>query len=114
MPSNYTGSGTIVKKYKGNALFYKLKNNLPLNVITSLFTSNSEKKEEIPQHLEIETQWLSDWNSSSIDLFESINNEEEIDVKFEITSTKYNQTMKHGNTDIGPCRNLNITKISRI
>ena len=44
----YTGTGIIVEKYKGNALFYKLKTKLPLETIQAVFTSAPELQKDIP------------------------------------------------------------------
>ena len=46
----YTGTGIIVEKYKGNALFYKLKTKLPLETIQAVFTSAPELQKDIPSH----------------------------------------------------------------
>ena len=114
MPYRYRGTGVVIETFKGNALFYKLKTKLPLDVITKLFTAEKEAKTEIPTHLETESHWLADWGFSSADVFDSFQDGCEMEVQFEIKSTSYNPNMKHGNVFIGPCRNLNLVKVSRL
>jgi len=114
MKYRYKGTGIIIETFKGNALFYKLKTKLPLDVITDLFTAEQETKADIPLHIETESQWLADWGFSSVETFESFEYGCEMKVAFEIKSTSYNPNMKHGNVFIGPCRNLNLVEMHRL
>ncbi|MBC8544722.1 MAG: hypothetical protein ACLR23_05670 [Clostridia bacterium] len=109
----YRGRGIIVSKHKGNALFYRLKTKLPVEIIQSIFLCKPESLDQVPAHWEKESQWLADWEFSSIDLFESYQIGSELEVEYEIKSTSYSHNVRHGNVDIGPFRNLNVTKVRR-
>ena len=109
----YTGTGIIVEKYKGNALFYKLKTKLSLETIQAVFTSAPELQKDIPDHWETESHWLADWNLSSLELFDNMAEGVEIEVSFEVKSTTYNRNMKHGDKFIGPCSNVNVTTVKK-
>lgn len=110
----YQGRGTVVSKYKGNALFYKLKIKLPLSEIQAIFLSEKETPEQLVQHWEIESHWLADWKKESMTLYESITDGDEVEVEFEIKSTSYSPDMKHNGISIGPFRNLNVTLVKKV
>ena len=109
----YHGTGRIVKKHRGSALYYQLKENLPTGVICDLFAANGESREEIMAHSQSERHWLADWGFQSMDLFDALEDGGEAEVEFTVKSTTYKDNMWHNGVPIGPCRNLNIASIHR-
>ena len=110
----FKGKGIIIGKYKGNALFYQLQDKVSLGNILSVSLGKPELSEEVPSHYESETHWLADWDFKTENLFNSINETNEVEVEFEIKSTAYIKDMRHDHKSIGSCRNLNAIKIEPV
>lgn len=100
------------------AVFYRLKENLPLQTILS-HLKNDEPKELATERWYDEQHWLADWNYTSSMVFSLIKtnfpvkDKEDfalnVEIEFNINKTAYQKTMFHGRKNIGPVRNINIS-----